>query len=75
MVRVAKEFSDYNFRTYFKNLINDDFVKLQQLPEEKQRNFLQTRGKQRLREMQRMVLVNKLFGSQLHIVDVKENRK
>lgn len=71
MVRLSKKFKDYNFRTYFTNHVKDDLQKLQKLPENEQRLFLHTEGKERLLTMRRMVVVNRLFVSQRHIADLK----
>lgn len=71
MIKASKIFKDYNFRTYFSNHVKDDLQKLQKLPESQQRTFLQTEGRERLRAMRRMALVNRLFASQRHNTDPK----
>lgn len=72
MIRAAKRFPDYNFRTYFTNHIKDDLIELQKLPLPDQRKYVQTEGKKRLLEMNRMAAINMLYSSQPVFFDRKE---
>ncbi|CAM40693.1 conserved hypothetical protein [Leishmania braziliensis MHOM/BR/75/M2904] len=62
MMRTAHGFRDYNFRQYFVQHVKDDFDAVAKLPEEEQRKFLATEGRDRLRQLQRMVVVNQMYA-------------
>ncbi|KAG5495096.1 hypothetical protein JKF63_02149 [Porcisia hertigi] len=61
MLRTARGFRDYNFRQYFVQHVKDDFAAVAKLPEEEQKKFLATEGRDRLRQLQRMTLVNQMY--------------
>ncbi|CAJ06332.1 conserved hypothetical protein [Leishmania major strain Friedlin] len=62
MIRTARRFRDYNFRQYFVQHVKDDFAALAKLSEEEQRKFLATEGRDKLRQLQRMALVNQMYA-------------
>ncbi|GET91888.1 hypothetical protein, conserved [Leishmania tarentolae] len=62
MIRTACSFRDYNFRQYFVQHVKDDFAALAKLPEEEQKKFLATEGRDKLRQLQRMALVNRMYA-------------
>lgn len=64
MIRTARGFHDYNFRQYFIQHIKDDFSALSRLPAEEQKKFLHGEGLNKLKQMQRMVVVNQMYSRQ-----------
>ncbi|CAD2217708.1 hypothetical protein AGDE_09557 [Angomonas deanei] len=62
MIKTARGFHDYNFRTYFVNHIKDDFTALAAKSTEEQKAFLAKDARKQLKEMQRMVLVSRLYA-------------
>lgn len=62
MIRTARGFRDYNFRQYFVQHVKDDFDALAKLPLEEQKKFLAQEGRDKLRQMQRMVVVNQMYA-------------
>lgn len=72
MVRTSKCFSDYNFRHYFLSSVKEELATLQKLSSEQQVQFVKSEGMSRLREMKRMVIVNRLFAKNPTILDVSK---
>ncbi|KPA76594.1 putative mitochondrial iron-sulfur cluster assembly protein [Leptomonas pyrrhocoris] len=62
MIRTARGFRDYNFRQYFVQHIKDDFDAVAKLSPEEKKKFLVTEGHEKLRQMQRMVVVNQMYA-------------
>lgn len=62
MIRTARGFRDYNFRQYFVQHVKDDFEAVAKLPVEEQKKFLAKEGRDKLRQMQRMVVVNQMYA-------------
>lgn len=62
MIRTARGFRDYNFRQYFVQHVKDDFDAVTKLPLEEQKKFLAQEGREKLRQMQRMVVVNQMYA-------------
>lgn len=71
LVRTARGFHDYNFRQYFVQHAKDDIAAVQKLPLEDQQRFLASEGPEKLRQMQRMVIVNRLYARQPVFFDKK----
>ncbi|RNF03203.1 putative iron-sulfur cluster assembly protein [Trypanosoma rangeli] len=63
MIRAAKTFPDYNFRNYFVRHVKDQFAEMERWTVEEQRRFLAQEGAEKLYEMRRMALVNRLFAT------------
>ncbi|KAG5469412.1 hypothetical protein LSCM1_02630 [Leishmania martiniquensis] len=62
MIRMAHGFRDYNFRQYFVQHVKDDFAAIKRLSEEEQKKFLAAEGRNKLRQLQRMTLVNRMYA-------------
>ncbi|KPI85448.1 putative iron-sulfur cluster assembly protein [Leptomonas seymouri] len=62
MIRTARGFRDYNFRQYFVQHIKDDFDAVAKLSSEEQKKYLAAEGREKLRQMQRMVVVNQMYA-------------
>ncbi|EPY27798.1 hypothetical protein STCU_05540 [Strigomonas culicis] len=71
LIRTARGFRDYNFRSYFVRHVKDDFEAVTKLSADEQKKFLEKEGPAQLRQMQRMVLVNRLYSSQPVYLDKK----
>ncbi|RNF19188.1 putative iron-sulfur cluster assembly protein [Trypanosoma conorhini] len=63
MLRAAKTFPDYNFRNYFVRHVKDQFAEMERWTVEEQRRFLAQEGANKLCEMRRMALVNRMFST------------
>lgn len=74
MIRTARGFRDYNFRQYFVQHVKDDFTALAKLPEEEQKKFLATEGRDKLRQLQRMVVVNQMYAKRPVYFDTSAQR-
>lgn len=72
-LRTARGFYDYNFRAYFVQHVKDDFAAVNKLPAEAQKAFLEKEGPTKLREMQRMVLLNRMYSHQPVFLDKKKD--
>lgn len=73
LVRTARGFHDYNFRHYFVQHAKDNITAVQKLPIEEQKAFLKNEGVERLRQMQRMVVVNRMYGKQPVYMDRRKD--
>lgn len=62
LVRTARCFRDYNFRHYFIRKAREDIQAMRTREPREQLAFLRTEGRAKLREMQRMVLLNRMFA-------------
>jgi hypothetical protein len=74
MVRTARGFRDYNFRQYFVQHVKDDFDAVSKLPLEEQKQFLVKEGRNKLRQMQRMVVVNQMYAKRPVYFDTAEHQ-
>ncbi|EAN85757.1 putative iron-sulfur cluster assembly protein [Trypanosoma cruzi] len=63
MLCAARAFPDYNFRAYFVRLVKEQFSAMERWSVEEQQRFLAQEGANKLREMRRMALVNRLFAT------------
>ncbi|CCW63140.1 unnamed protein product [Phytomonas sp. EM1] len=73
LVRTARGFYDYNFRQYFVRKSKDDIAAARNLTTEEQEQYLQAEGREMLKQMKRMVLVNRMYGSQPVFLDRKKD--
>ncbi|KAG5469758.1 hypothetical protein CUR178_01897 [Leishmania enriettii] len=62
MIRTAHGFRDYNFRQYFVQHVKDDFAAIEKLSDEEKKKFLATEGRDKLRQLQRMTVVNQMYA-------------
>ncbi|KEG09679.1 hypothetical protein DQ04_04821030 [Trypanosoma grayi] len=69
MLRAAKTFPDYNFRSYFLQHVRDQFTAMERWSVDEQRRFLQQEGRNKLNEMRRMALVNRLYATRPVVLD------
>ncbi|CCW66231.1 unnamed protein product [Phytomonas sp. Hart1] len=73
LVRAARGFYDYNFRQYFLQKSKDCIATARNLSSEEQEKYLKTEGREMLKQMKRMVLVNRMYGSQPVFLDRKKD--
>ncbi|KAK7196915.1 iron-sulfur cluster assembly protein [Novymonas esmeraldas] len=69
MIRTARGFRDYNFRHYFVQHVKDDFAAIALLPVEAQKKFAAAEGREKLRQLQRMVVVNQMYANRPVYID------
>ena len=69
LIFTARCFPDYNFRSYFVRHIKEDFATSS---EEVQKKLIDA-GPQRLAQLRRMVIVNKMYSTQPVIVDSRRS--
>lgn len=69
MLRTARGFRDYNFRHYFVQHVKDDFAAAAKLSPEEQKKFVAAEGREKLRQMQRMVVVNQMYANRPVYID------
>eukprot|EP00796_Vickermania_ingenoplastis_P006217 gene6217-4475_t len=75
MTRTAKVFPDYNFRSYFVNHVKEDFSNLQKMTPDQQDLFVKGEGQRKLGQMQRMVIMSKMYSTQSNFLDCNNTSK